>query len=85
MIRLSWLVDNRLLYLFALADSRGRQTADMSRAEDNIHLWKMVADENRCFDRPYAFGNSHARFLFYRQCVSNLYYVPARSFLAPSR
>ena len=74
MIRLSWLVDHRLLYLFALADSRGRRTADMSRAEENIHLWKMVADENRCFDRPYAFANSHA-VLFYRERLSSLYYA----------
>ena len=79
-IRLSWLVDNRLLYLFALADSRGRRTADMSRAEENIDLWKLVADENQCFDRPYGFANEHARFLFYREALSSLYYVPREEF-----
>lgn len=30
-IRLSWLVNNRLLYLIALADTRGRDTDSMSR------------------------------------------------------
>src|SRR5262245_46982250 len=40
-ISLSWLVNNRLLYLFALADTRGRRTQEMSRPEENIHLWRM--------------------------------------------
>ena len=66
-ISLSWLVNHRLLYLFALADTRGRRTREMSRPEENLHLWKMVAEENGCFDRPYAFANDHARFLFYRR------------------
>ena len=66
-ISLSWLVNHRLLYLFALADTRGRRTREMTRPEENIHLWKMAAEENGCFDRPYAFANDHARFLFYRE------------------
>ena len=60
-------VSNRLLYLFALADTRGRTTAEMGRPEENLHLWKLVAEENGCFDQPYPFANDHARFLFYRQ------------------
>jgi hypothetical protein len=48
----------------------------MSRPEENIHLWKMVAEENACFDRPYAFANDHARFLFYRGELSSLHYTP---------
>jgi predicted kinase len=80
LIWLSWLVNHRLLYLFALADTRGRQTREMSRPEDNIHLWKMVAEENGCFDRPYAFANDHARFLFYRESLSSLYYVPREDY-----
>jgi putative nucleotidyltransferase with HDIG domain len=79
-IQLSWLVDNRLLYLFALADSRGRRTSDTVRAEENIHLWKLVADENQCFDQPYGFANDHARFLFYRHALSSLHYVPREDF-----
>lgn len=75
-ISLSWLVNNRLLYLFALADTRGRRTREMSRPEENIHLWRMVAEENGCFDRPFAFANDHARFLFYRDALSSLYYTP---------
>jgi predicted kinase len=75
-ISLSWLVNHGLLYLFALADTRGRRTREMSRPEENIHLWRMVAEENRCFDRPYAFANDHARFLFYRESLSSLHYTP---------
>lgn len=75
-ISLSWLLNNRLLYLFALADTRGRRTREMSRPEENIHLWRMVAEENDCFFRPYAFANDHARFLFYREALSSLHYTP---------
>jgi predicted kinase len=79
-ISLSWLVNHRLLYLFALADTRGRRTREMSRPEEHIHLWKMVAEENGCLDRPYAFANDHARFLFYREALSSLHYAPHESY-----
>jgi len=79
-ISLSWLVNHRLLYLFALADTRGRQTREMSRLEENIHLWKMVAEENGCLDQPYAFVNDHARFLFYREALSSLLYAPQEEY-----
>ncbi len=75
-ISLSWLVNHRLLYLFALADTRGRQTRAMARPEDSLHLWKAAADENGCFDRPYPFANDRARFLFYRDELSSLHYLP---------
>jgi putative nucleotidyltransferase with HDIG domain len=75
-ISLSWLVSNRLLYLFALADTRGRQTKEMTRPEENLHLWKLAAEENGCFLQPYRFANDHARFLFYRGALSSLHYTP---------
>jgi predicted kinase len=75
-ISLSWFVSNKLLYLFALADTRGRRAAEMGRPEENLHLWRLVAEENGCFDRPYPFANAHARFLFYRQREPDLHYVP---------
>lgn len=79
-ISLSWIVNNRLLYLFALADTRGRHTKEMDRPEENLHLWKLVAEEHGCFDRPYAFANDHARFLFYRNKLSNLRFAPHEKF-----
>jgi predicted kinase len=75
-IGLSWLLSNRLLHLFALADTRGRLSGEMQRPEDNLHLWKLVAEENACFEGPYAFANDYARFLFFRDELSSLYYAP---------
>lgn len=75
-VSLSWLVCNRLLYLFALADTRGRSTAEMGRPEENLHLWKLVAEENDCFEQAFRFASNHARFLFYRHRESNRHYVP---------
>jgi putative nucleotidyltransferase with HDIG domain len=80
LISLSWLVNHRLLYLLALADTRGRQTADMARPEDNLGLWKLVAEENGCFERPFAFANDHARFLFYDGKLSSLHYTPREDY-----
>lgn len=75
-ISLSWLVSNRLLYLFALADTRGRHVKEVSRPEENLHLWKLAAEERDCFLAPYAFANDQARFLFYRDQLSSLHYTP---------
>lgn len=75
-VSLSWSVSNKLLYLFALADTRGRSTSEMTRPEENLLFWKVVAEENGCFDQPYPFANDHARFLFFRQPEPNLHYVP---------
>jgi predicted kinase len=79
-IRLSWLVINRLLYLFALADTRGRDTDSMTRPEENLHFWKLMAEEAGCYDLPYPFATDHARFTFFRQREPNLHYVPHEDF-----
>jgi predicted kinase len=79
-VRLSWLVNNRLLYLFALADTRGRDTDSMSRPEENLHFWKLMAEEAGCYDQPYPFATDHARFTFFRQREPNLHYVPHENF-----
>jgi len=75
-IGLSWLVNHRLLYLLALADTRGRRTTEVNRPEETLELWRLVAEENDCFERPYAFANDQARFLFYRGALSSLHYTP---------
>jgi putative nucleotidyltransferase with HDIG domain len=79
-VRLSWLVNNRLLFLFALADTRGRDTDSMSRPEENLHYWKLMAEETNCYNQPYPFTSDHARFVFFRQHHPNLYYVPHENF-----
>ena len=79
-VRLSWLSENRLLYLFALADTRGRETDSNSRPEDNLHYFKMLASENKCFDARYPFATDHARLEYFRQVEPNLHYVPHDDF-----
>jgi predicted kinase len=79
-VRHSWLVNNRLLYLFALADNRGRDTDSMGRPEEDLHLWKLVAEDSHCFGQPYPFATDHARFVFFRQSDPNLHYVPYEDF-----
>lgn len=44
-VKMSWLVSNKLLHLFAIADTRGRITAETTRPEENLQLWKMVAEK----------------------------------------
>ena len=78
--KLSWLVSNRLLYLFALADFRGRENDSRTRLEEDLHLWKAMAEETDCYDRPYPFVTDHARFTFFRQAEPNLYYEPYEDF-----
>ena len=75
-VRLSWLVENRLLYLFAVADTRGRNTDSMTRPEENLNYWRLQAKELDCYSKPYQFPSDHARFTFFRQQEPNLHYVP---------
>lgn len=75
-VRLSWLVKNELLYLFALADTRGRDTDSMSRPEESLEYWRLLAEEHDCYRQSYSFANDHARFLFLRQRDPDLSYVP---------
>ncbi len=79
-VSLSWLVNNKLLFLLALSDTRGRDADEMSRPEENIHYWRLAAEENGCFERPYLFANDHARFTFFRQPKPDLHYVPYEDF-----
>lgn len=79
-VRLSWLVNNRLLHLFSVADTRGRDTDSMTRPEENLNFWKLMAEEAGCYDFPYPFATDHARFTFFRQLEPNLHYVPHEGF-----
>ncbi|QDU93702.1 AAA family ATPase [Lignipirellula cremea] len=79
-VRMSWLVNNRLLYLFALADARGRDTDSLTRPEENLHFWKIMAEEAGCYDWPYPFASDHARVTFFRQQSPNLHYAPHEDF-----
>jgi len=79
LIRLSNFMDHRLMHLFALTDARGRICETGSR-EDTIDLWALLAEEKDCLKRPYQFANDHARFLFHRNKLDNLHYVPHENY-----
>lgn len=76
----SWWLRNELLYLFTLADTRGRLTKEGGRAEDVLHLWRETAQERNCLHTGYPFANDHARFLFYRDALSSLHYEPREDY-----
>lgn len=79
-IGLSCLLSNRLLYLFALADTRGRLAKETTRAEETLHLWRDTALEHSCYQQAYAFANDQARFLFHRDELSSLHYAPHEAY-----
>jgi len=52
----------------------------MSRPEDNLHCFKILAEENDCLDARYPFATDHARLEYFRQAEPNLHYVPHEDF-----
>ena len=79
-IRLSWLLNNQLLYLFALADTRGRDTESMNRPEENLQYWELLSQEQNCLQQPYPFETEHHRFTWAHSEAPNLGYVPHEDF-----
>lgn len=79
-VRMSWLANNRWLYLFALADRRGRQAAESNRTEEDLAYWKLLAEELDCYVASYPFATEHARYTFFRESKPNLHYVPHENF-----
>ncbi|QEG25261.1 AAA family ATPase [Mariniblastus fucicola] len=81
-IRVSTFLCNRMLYLFALADTRGRicTSSENGNPEEILELWKLESQELNCFDSHYEFSNDHARFLYYRSQLDNLHYQPFEDF-----
>lgn len=79
-IRLSCVLRNDLLHLFSLADYRGRDALENSREEGVLDFWRALAVEHGCHEKPYAFANDQARFLFHRQALSSLHYEPHESY-----
>ncbi|MEZ6126989.1 MAG: ATP-binding protein [Planctomycetaceae bacterium] len=47
---------------------------------ENLHFWKMMAEETGCLSQPYSFATDHARFTFFRQQEPNLHFVPHEDF-----
>ena len=53
--------------ILADADARGRIAPDLHRLLDNIELFRQLARDEGCFDRPKAFPTPHTRFLYFRK------------------
>lgn len=80
-IRMSWLLDTRLLGMVARADFRGRVCRTASaRSEDEITLWDLVCQEHGCDGRSYAFGNDAARFRYFREPEFDRRHVPHEAY-----
>ncbi len=65
--RLSLSMRNDWLAAVAAADGRGRRTSDprdRERIVDNCALWREVASEAGCLDRPRVFPDAHTRVLY---------------------
>lgn len=75
-ICLSSLLSNQLLYLFALADTRGRHARETARAEDVLHLWRDTAVEHGCLASAFQFANEQAHFLYHRDELTSLHHTP---------
>ncbi len=74
-VRLSWLVTNRLLDLFALADAQGRDTDTQQQRIQDLDFFKILAQEANCYESAYPFENEQSRFTFYRASQPDLHYV----------
>lgn len=79
-VRHSWLTDNRLLYNFAIADARGRDTDSCDRPIENLEYWKLLSIENDCWSAPWNFTTDHQRFKFLFDGEQDLSYVPHEDF-----
>ena len=82
-VKMSWLLQNQLLYLFSLADSFGRINKEHSRPPENLEFWKLLSQEHDCFKSRFKFASPHARFCNFQKQDSNdsdLFYVPYEDF-----
>lgn len=88
-IRMSWLLDTRLLGIVARADFRGRicnlppagaPGGGLARSEDAFAFWEMICREHECLGRPYPFGNDQARFRYFREPGFDRSHVPHEAY-----
>ncbi len=64
---LSQVLSPRLLAVVAEADARGRHSDSQSRLLTNIELFRTLAEDEGCFDRPFPFANDHTRVEYFRR------------------
>jgi putative nucleotidyltransferase with HDIG domain len=70
-IKTSQIVRCDMLALLAEADVRGRYCEDQAQLLERIEFWSEYAIENKCFDKPRQFANSHSRFIYFQKEQGN--------------
>src|SRR5690606_38468202 len=74
-VRLSLVLDTRLLYLFAKADILGRIAPDRAQLLEQVEYFRLRCEELECFGRPRVFHSDLARFAHFHD-EKDLYYEP---------
>lgn len=64
------------LYLIAKADRNGRVSLEDPLSLENLELYKSVAEELNCWDKPYEFANANQYHLAHRGKTNTFLYVP---------
>lgn len=62
----SQLVSPKLLSIVTEADARGRKCENLTRLLDNIELFRLIAEERGCYERPRELADAHTRFEYFR-------------------
>ncbi|BDA75693.1 hypothetical protein CAL7716_098590 [Calothrix sp. PCC 7716] len=70
-IKTSQIVRCDMLALLAEADVRGRYCNDQAQLLERIEFFREYAIENKCFDQPRQFANSHSRFVYFHSRQGN--------------
>jgi putative nucleotidyltransferase with HDIG domain len=68
------------LALVNQADGLGRVCADPERLSTNVALFRLMAEELGCLDRPFPLHNAHARFLLGRKLGASRFDAPPEFF-----
>lgn len=80
-IRMSWLLDTRLLGIVARADFRGRIChPSAARGDADFELWDLVCREHDCDGQSFPFGNDEARFRYFREPGFDRMHVPHEAY-----
>lgn len=59
-------VSNHLLYVLSKSDMLGRICSDKKELLNRVEFFKMLCEENECFEKSKQFANNHSRFKFFR-------------------
>lgn len=67
----SWRAPSRLLVLLATADGLGRDSMEQEEFLGRVEEYQRLCIELNCYEQPYPFANDQARFLWFRNSLSD--------------